>query len=477
MKIIDVLTSPWAIKPDRLVEISEIYSRHLRGEKISRDTISLIEAQIGKPLETKPQGYDVISGVAIVPLQGVIAKRMNLFTKISGGVSSELFIRDFNAALNDPLVKAIVLNVDSPGGTVDGTQEAAATVFSARNKKPCISFCNGMMASAAYWIGSSAEGIYISGDTVDVGSIGVVTTHTDYSKAEDMAGIKTTEITAGKYKRIASEYGPLTESGRAYIQEQLDHIYEVFLSDVGKNRGGLSADQVHERMADGRIFIGKKAISAGLVDGVSTLDELINILASGGMPEKSGKSITVEDRKTEPEAQSVAGDVAADNESKKEEIMDVKELKEKHADLYQSVFDEGKKAGLEEGLRTGAAGEIERVRSVKAVSMPGHEALIESLMFDGKTTGPEAAVKVIEAENSKRVAKAGDIKKDGEDIQVPVAEAPLVESEKKKPAGEQLSELAKKKMEQDKSLSYSAALTAVQIEHPELAKEYAASRS
>lgn len=281
MKILDVLNAPWAIIPDRLNEIQEIYFTHLRGEKID---IKLIEAQTGKKMQNEEQGYEVFGNVAVIPVDGVLAKKMNLFSKISGGASTQLIERDFKQALLDPLVKSIILAIDSPGGTVDGTQELASVIHSARGKKRVLAHTDGSMTSAAYWIGSAADQIYISGDTVAVGSIGVIAQHVDYSKAEDQAGIRVTEITAGKYKRIASEHTPLTEEGRAVIQEIVDDIYTAFVNDVARNRG-TSAEDVLKRMANGKIFIGKKSMEAGLVDGVSTLQALIDDLNQIGTPQ------------------------------------------------------------------------------------------------------------------------------------------------------------------------------------------------
>src|SRR3972149_505251 len=106
MRLIDIITSPWAIQPEKLVEIRGIYETHLRGEKID---IKAVEARIGKPLNNQPQGYEVIDGVAVIPVDGVIAKRMNLFTQISGGVSTDLLARDLKAAINRPIHKS-----DSP---------------------------------------------------------------------------------------------------------------------------------------------------------------------------------------------------------------------------------------------------------------------------------------------------------------------------------------------------------------------------
>lgn len=280
MRIIDLLTSPWAIVPDRLTEIAEIYNTHLKGEKID---LKIIEAQLGKPLNREDQGYEVVDGVAVIPVDGIIAKKMNLFTKVSGGASTQLIGRDFQQALQDPTVRAIVLNIDSPGGSVDGTFELANMIYESRGKIPIIAHTDGMMASAAYAIGSAADKVYISGDTTQVGSIGVIALHRDISKAEEKTGIKTTHIVAGKYKAVGSPYAPLSEDDKAIIQKDIDYLYSVFVQDIARNRG-VSTDQVLSDMAEGQIFIGKQAIGAGLVDGVVTLDGLISQYSSVNLP-------------------------------------------------------------------------------------------------------------------------------------------------------------------------------------------------
>jgi len=283
MKIIDVLTSPWAIVPEKLFEIQEIYKTHLRGDKID---IAAIEAKTGAPLDNKTAPYQVVNDIAIIPIQGVIAKKMNLFTQISGGVSTQLTGNDIKEALADDSIKSILLDIDSPGGTVDGTQELGDIVFAGRDKKPIVAYSDGMIASAAYWIGSAAHRMYISGDTNDIGSIGVVTNHVDYSEMDKKCGVKVTEIYAGKYKRIASENKPLSKEGKQYIQDQVDYLYSVFVDVVAKHRG-VSSETVLKNMADAKIFIGKQAITAGLVDGVSTFDRLINIILPVMQTEKA----------------------------------------------------------------------------------------------------------------------------------------------------------------------------------------------
>ncbi|MGA0890876.1 MAG: S49 family peptidase [Burkholderiaceae bacterium] len=393
MTVLDVLNSPWAILPDRLEEIHAIYGARLRGEE---PDLAAIEARIGKPLASEPQGYEVRDGAALVLLRGVLAQRMNLMSNISGGTSTELFARDVRQALEDPAVRSIIVMADTPGGAVAGTQSAADVVRSARGRKPIATFAEGMMASAGVWIGTAADQVILSDGSTQVGSIGVVATHTDVSKREEAMGIKTTEIVAGKYKRAASQYGPLTEIGRATIQEQVDYLYGLFVSDVAQNRG-VNVDDVLNKMADGRMFIGQQAIDAGIADQITSLDVLIaqlndraNAQARTTITVRSVSSMTP----TEQAAQWAAENPEA-------------------AAVLRA-----------EGRIEGAQGERDRIAAVRAQSMPGHESLIEALAADGHTTGPEAAMAVVAAENALRKVQA-QARQD--EAPAPVAFAPAPE--------------------------------------------------
>src|SRR5574338_1348330 len=130
MNLLDVLTGPWAIQPDKLLELQAIYAAHARGE---RADLPAIAARLGRPLDNSQnnRGYQLAGDVAVVHLSGVLAKKMNLFADISGGTSTEVIGAAVRAAAADPKARAIVLTVDSPGGTVDGTQALAAIVRAA----------------------------------------------------------------------------------------------------------------------------------------------------------------------------------------------------------------------------------------------------------------------------------------------------------------------------------------------------------
>lgn len=455
MRLIDIITSPWAIQPEKLVEIRGIYETHLRGEKID---LKSVEARIGKSLINLPQGYEVVDGVAVIPVDGVLSKRMNLFSQISGGVSTDLLARDLKAALNDPAVKAIVLTIDSPGGTVDGTVDIARIVYESRGIKPIVAYTDGTMASAAYWIGSATDKVYIGNDATLVGSIGVVAMHQDVSKAEEQRGIKTTEIYAGRYKRIASQYAPLSEEGRAYLQDRVDYLYSVFVSNVANYRG-VPVEKVLKDMADGKVFSGKQAVDAGLVDGISTLDALIGDLKTGKVRRNSN-------------AQGKEKSMA---EEKKEEVIITAELiAEKHPDIFKAIQESGYRTGYDEGLKPGAEegsnSERERIRGVFSLLRPGREKLVTDFMFDGKSTKADASIAILEAEDMKREAHLKAIKDDASAIKVPQAEPGNLAGDSPAAREKKIAELTTAYVKEH-NVAEKEALLAVSREHPELFRE------
>lgn len=452
MRLIDIITSPWAIQPEKLVEIRGIYETHLRGEKID---LKAVEARIGKPLVNQSQGYEVNDGVAVIPVDGVLSKRMNLFSQISGGTSTDFLARDFKAALNDPAVKAIVLAIDSPGGTVDGTVDIARLVFEARGIKPIVAYTDGTMASAAYWIGSATDKVYIGNDATLVGSIGVVAMHTDISRAEEQRGIKTTEVYAGKFKRIASQYAPLSEEGRAYLQDRVDYLYSVFVSAVAENRD-VPVEKVLKDMADGRVFSGKQAVEAGLVDGVSTLDVLIADLKSGGVRSNANAQ-----RKERSMSEVKEATTAAETP-----VITAELIVEKHPDVFKAIQDEGYKNGLAEG----ATAERERIRGVFSLYRPGREKLVSEFMFDGKSTKSDASVAILEAEDAKREAHLKAIKEDAGAIKVPQAEPGNLTADSPAAREKKIAELTAAYMK-ERGITEKEALLAVSRENPELFRE------
>lgn len=394
MQPLDILSSPWAIVPDKLLEIRSIYASHLHGEKID---IAAVEARIGKPLSNESQGYQVNSGVAVIPIAGVMGKKMNLFSQISGGASTQLIERDIRAAIADPAVNSILLHIDSPGGTVDGTQTLANLVSEASEIKPVVSFADGVMASAAYWVGSAASEIVSSSDTTQIGSIGVVLSHTDISKAEEKEGVKVTEISAGKYKRITSQHSALTKEGEAALQDQVDQLYTIFVDAVAENRDA-SVETVLEDMADGRVFLSKQAKKRGLIDHVATLETTILNMSTGVWP-MSKKPET-----PQPAAEAVGSPKIT-----------IESIRESHPEIVSEILQEG------------AAAEMARIQSCENASLPGHEEIVASMKYDGKSQAPDVAMAIIEAEKTLRTNHLTAFQ-DNAPQTVPLAAVPAIES-------------------------------------------------
>lgn len=274
MNLAEIVSAPWAIQPAAFQSVIEISERHLRGEPAD---LAAIEAKLGRPLDNSRAGVQLDRGVAVISVEGILAKRANLLTSISGGTSTQIVSGQFAQAVMDPSVAAIVLAIDSPGGTVDGTQALADQIFAARGRKPIVAVCDGIACSAAYWIGSACDAVFVADDTTQIGSIGVIAQHVDRSAADSASGLRVTNIVAGKFKDPASPHQPLSTAGREIIQAQVDEIYAVFLGDVARNRG-ISKAAAHERMGDGRIFLGRQAMAAGLVDDMRTLPAAVAVL-------------------------------------------------------------------------------------------------------------------------------------------------------------------------------------------------------
>jgi capsid assembly protease len=211
--------------------------------------------------------------IAVLPLYGTISQRMNMMTQVSGGTSTELFGEAFRAQLNDPEVRSIVLNIDSPGGSSYGVSELANLIMDARGRKPIVAFANSVAASAAYWIGAAADHFYVTPGGL-VGSIGVYAVHQDVSKRAEDEGIQTTLISAGKNKTRGNPFGPLSDDDVAHIQALVDDTYSMFIRDVARGRR-VAQTKVRSGYGQGDVLTATDALHEGMVDGVKTFDEVL----------------------------------------------------------------------------------------------------------------------------------------------------------------------------------------------------------
>jgi signal peptide peptidase SppA len=238
----------------------------------------------GRPVMTYFQASTSAKGnptqtvnVAVIPVHGAIRKDAGMSSY--GTKDYVSFLKKANA---DPNVSAIVLDIDSPGGTVDGTEEFANAIKN--SQKPVVTFADGLMASAAYWAGGNADYIIAnSGVTCWIGSIGTFMTHIDYSKALEKEGLKVSLITADKSteKVLGNPYETLSAEANAQFKDEINAINDFFISQVQEARQGkLNSDQ---NIFTGKAFRGSEALANGLIDEIGTLENAVNKAAQLSM--------------------------------------------------------------------------------------------------------------------------------------------------------------------------------------------------
>jgi signal peptide peptidase SppA len=212
---------------------------------------------------------------AVVDVNGIIAKRMDMFDEICfGGTSTEKLMKDFRTAMDDPKVESIVLNIDSPGGEAFGINELAQAIYDARGKKPIKAYVGGLGCSGAYWIASAADEV-VADRAALLGSIGVVTAWTDDAEMYKMLGIrKETVVSSNAPKKRLNFDEP---ADRRELQRELDSIERVFHKSVARNRG-VKIEQVINDFNQGGVLAGKDAVNAGMADRTGSLEEVIKEL-------------------------------------------------------------------------------------------------------------------------------------------------------------------------------------------------------
>jgi signal peptide peptidase SppA len=267
-----VFDRPWAILPETLETITELVKVRLAGGRLTEDDVATRLSAASRV--SGPRGGRHTSGVvAVLPLYGVLMPRANLMTAVSGVMSVEQFRATFREALADDSVGAIVLDVDSPGGSTSLIIETASEIHAARGRKPIVAVSNTMMGSAAYWIASAADEVLVSPSAM-TGSIGVYIAHQETSRADDKAGITTTLIKAGRYKAEADGHAPLGTDARRHLQSIVDDAYGQFVDAVARHRGTTPA-AVRSGYGEGRVLPAARAVSAGLADRIGTLEDAI----------------------------------------------------------------------------------------------------------------------------------------------------------------------------------------------------------
>lgn len=221
-----------------------------------------------------PFNYSVQGEVGVIAIKGSLTNRDSWYNRYIGVTSYGDIRNALTYAAGQSGIKAILLDIDSGGGAVNGVADASSLIqLIDKNVKPIYAFTDGTMCSAAYWLGCSARETY-SSNVSTVGSIGVIATHMEYSKALKESGVGVTVIRAGEFKALANSVEPLSDKAKTQLQTQLNSAYQVFLEHVADCRN-TTVNLCDANMAQGREFFGKDALAAGLVDGIESFDSVM----------------------------------------------------------------------------------------------------------------------------------------------------------------------------------------------------------
>ena len=375
----------WAIEPDYLRSISK-EALSIKSEKHLDNTGSV----------------SIRDGTAIIPIHGPITARNTFFSLFAGGTSLETLAKDFREALSNEDVESILFDIDSPGGVAVGPFEMAEMIFKGRSKKPIYSYIGRNGSSAAYWLASATEKIFVNPSAL-VGSIGVVTT-IPVQEQPDMDGYKNIEIVSSNANLKRPD--PKTKEGLAEIRRELDDLESTFIESIAKYRS-ITPEIIKADFGGGGVVIGKEAVKRNMADALGTYEEVL------GMLNQQNQSITINNQIMSNKENQTNADI-----SKKEITADYikKEFPDVTKAIIQEVSEDIKKSAFNEGVEAGKKQERDRILAIESAALPGHEDLIEEAKKDGSITAEKLALKIIAAEKNKASDYLANTKKAEEEI-------------------------------------------------------------
>lgn len=386
----------WALPPTMLADMEAIARRELQAGRWEALT-----AQDGESLKAAPM-VEVRDGVALIKVRGVVSRYASWMHDICGGTSTEALAKSLSASIEDPKVRAVVLWIDSPGGQVNGLNELAEMIYAARGRKKIVAYVGGQACSAAYWVASACSEVVIDA-TAELGSVGTVA---GFRILPPVDGEQRIEIVSSNApnKRL----DPTSKEGQAAVQIIVDDLEGVFLDAVARNMA-VTRDKVVADFGRGGTFIGAKAVKQGMAHRLGSLEGLIAELSGRGQSRAINQPPARTAAKTNVGASTMPLTIAEGATA----AAVAEALKAQHPEAFATIAATGSAdkeaaiasarleahaAGKLEGYAEGHAAETKRVAEVFAVSLPGHEKLIQALAVDGKTTAGEAAAQIIAAE-------------------------------------------------------------------------------
>lgn len=377
-----ILGESWAMRPESLENMLAIAARE---HEFANGDLQALEQRLGRPLMNTERAT-VRDGVAVIPVTGPLFRYANIMTELSGATSYATLATDLRAAVEDPNVQAIVLNIDSPGGQAKGANEFAKQVRNVRGVKPIVAYVGGDAASAAYWIASAADEI-VADESAVLGSIGAMIS---LQMGDDKPGQR-------KYTFVSSQSplknaDPGTPEGGREIQRLTNELAQVFVETVAGNRG-TSAEQVLEKYGQGAVFTGAEALKRGMIDSIGTFESVMARFNTSSRPAAVGGM--------RAGVATMANQHQAGADTNLPEIT-AAWVAENHPAVAEALRAEGAASVdtatiIAEAKAAGAADERERIAGIEALAMPGTEALIAELKADADMTSDRAAVRILQA--------------------------------------------------------------------------------
>lgn len=272
-----LFNTPLAITPAKAEMVMAALADRFGITKLFRpsgDMLASSEFVLDDEREEPDRAYAVVAGVAVIPISGTLVQKSGYLQPTCGMTGYDGIRANLSMALEDPGVKAIMLDIDSGGGEVSGCFDLVDAIYNARGIKPIWAILSESAYSAAYAIASAADKITVP-RTGGTGSVGVICAHVDFSRALEKEGITVTMIHFGARKADGSEYSPLSKEALARYQADVDEMGELFVETVARNRG-MPAARV--RATQATTFLGAAGVEIGFADAVMAPDEAFRSL-------------------------------------------------------------------------------------------------------------------------------------------------------------------------------------------------------
>lgn len=372
-----ILGDTWAIRPEALDGLIAIAS----SDSVIGD-IQALEQKYSEYLKGT-NNATIRDGVAIVSIAGPLMRYETFFSWLFGRSTYGSLAIDLRAAADDPSVKAILLQIDSPGGMVNGVNELAQQIRSIRGVKPVVAYVGGDAASAAYWLASAADEI-VADETAVVGSIGAMIGLSVMNG--EGPGVKRFTFTSSQSP--LKNASPGTADGNREYQRLVDELAQVFIEQVASNRN-IKVDEVLEKYGQGAVYSGNEALKRGMIDSIGTFESVLSRLSGNQSIMKFSKMGAKAMLKNEAGAEIAVP-----------ETVSAAWVAENFPGIAESFRAEGvasvdAKASAEAARVEGAKAERDRLSAIEALAMPGTEAVIAECKADPEMTAEKASMKIL----------------------------------------------------------------------------------